>query len=360
MTPADFELERFFAKHEFAVKHLMCASDCESMSVRELLALEPGATERLLDQRLGYSESPGSPELREAICGLYTATKPEHVLAFTGAQEPIFAFMNVALRPSDDVIVHVPCYQSLHEVARAAGANVIPWEAREADAWQPDVDALKSLVTPRTKCIVVNSPHNPTGALLSRDRFDALIVFARERGLWLFSDEVYRGLEADPATRNPAACDVYERAVSLGTTAKTYGLAGLRIGWLAGHDAALFERLAAFKDYTTICNAGPSELLSALALRHAETLAGRCREIIAGNVKRFDAFARAHEIEWVPPRAGSIAFARKAGAPAWCEALLTYKGVLFAPGRLFGHTRDGDHFRVGLGRTTFAAGLAAI
>src|SRR5262249_44626246 len=154
-----------------------------------------------------------------------------------------------------------------------------------------DPDALPQLVSPRTRGIVINSPHNPTGALLSRDRFEAIVRFARERGLWLFSDEVYRGLEQNPAERNPAACDVYERGISLGSTAKTYGLAGLRIGWIATRDASLYARLAAFKDYLTICNSATGELLSALALRHAEAIAARNRSIVTANIERFAHFA---------------------------------------------------------------------
>ena len=137
----DFALERFFARHEFAVKHLMCASDCESMTTEELLAYEPGAAELLLDQRLGYTETLGNPALRAAIAGLYTGTKPDQTLVFSGAQEPIFAFMNVVLEPGDSAVVHVPCYQSLVEVARAIGAEVKPWIARETNAWQLDPGA---------------------------------------------------------------------------------------------------------------------------------------------------------------------------------------------------------------------------
>ncbi len=261
MKLEDFALERFFAKHEHKVKHLMCASDTQTTTVAQILALDPEAEEKLLAMPLLYTETLGHPDLRSAIASLYARTSASQVLVFTGAQEPIFAFMNVMVGAGDDVVVHTPCYQSLHEVARAAGAGVIEWRAQESSQWQLDPDDLSKLVTPRTRGIVINSPHNPTGAVLTRDRFDAIVAFARTRGLWLFSDEVYRGLERGPA--NPSACDVYERAICLGTTAKTYGLAGLRIGWIATQDAAVLERLHAYKDYLTICTAGPSELLAA-------------------------------------------------------------------------------------------------
>jgi aspartate/methionine/tyrosine aminotransferase len=351
----EFGLERFFSKHEFKVKHLLCASNIEAMSVRELLALDPAATERLMSLQLGYTETLGHPELREAIGGLFES-KPQ-VLVFTGAQEPIFTFMYTQLAPGDDLIVHVPCYQSLHEVARHVGAGVIPFHARPEARWQLDPDELAKLVTPKTRGIVINSPHNPTGAVLTRDRFDAIVSFARERGLWLFSDEVYRGLEI--GERNPSAVDVYERAFCLGTTAKTYGLAGLRIGWIATHDQATFDRLHAFKDYLTICNAAPSELLTSVAMRHAEELAARGRKIVAENTKLWTAFMQKHaELSWVAPLGGSTAFVKRAGGEAWCALLLEKKGIAFAPGRLFGG--DSEHFRVGLGRSGLAAGLLAL
>jgi len=349
----EFGLERFFAKHEFRVKHLMCASNIEPMSVGELLKLEPAAHDRLMNLSLGYTDTWGSAELREAIGTLYK-TNPG-VLVFTGAQEPIFTFMYTQLGPGDDVIVHVPCYQSLHEVARHVGAGVTAY--RGGKDWQLDPDDLPKLLTPRTRGIVINSPHNPTGMVLTRERFEAIVAFARKHGLWLFSDEVYRGLELGAA--NPAAVDVYERAFCLGTTAKTYGLAGLRIGWIATHDAAALERSAAFKDYLTICNSGPSEVLSAVCMRQGETLAARGRQIVAENTKLFTAFLKQHpELSWVPPLGGSTGFVHRQGADAWCAELLERRGIAFAPGRLFGG--GDDHFRVGLGRAGFAEGLAAL
>lgn len=358
MRLADFALERFFARHEFAVKHLMCASDCESMTTEELLAYEPGAAEALLDQRLGYTETLGNPALRAVIAGLYTKISPDQVLVFSGAQEPIFAFMNVILGAGDHAVVHVPCYQSLLEVPRAAGAAVTPWVAREASSWQLDPDELPKLLRDDTRCVVINSPHNPTGAVLTRERFDAIVAAARQRGLWLFSDEVYRELEYEPGTRNPAACDIYEKAVSLGTTAKAYGLAGLRIGWIATQDRVLLTKLAAFKDYLTICNSAPGELLAMVGLKHHEELAARAREIVQGNLKLFEPFAKSYGLTFVTPTGGSTLFAYRQGGERWCEELLHLRGVAFAPGKLFGG--EHDHFRVGLGRKAFAAGLDAI
>lgn len=359
MTIRDFALERFFAKYEFSVKYLACASDPDSMSIRELLALEPKASDQFMSMGLGYGDSRGSAGLRMAIARLYEGIKAHDVLVHAGAEEAIFAFMNVVLSPGDHIVVHTPAYQSLYEVAVSLGAEVSKWEAREADGWQPDVDELKKLVRPNTKVIVINSPHNPTGASISRDRLDAIVSIAREFNAWLFGDEVYRGLEHS-TDRKPSVVELYERGVSVGAMAKTYGLAGLRIGWLVARDRSLLDRVAAFKDYLTICSAGPSEFLAEVALKHAEKLAERSRAIVRQNIdlmqelidKRPDIFS------WVRPVAGTTGFVRFKGASAetWSRELLANSGVLFLPGPLFDFTDT--HFRVGLGRASLKDAIA--
>lgn len=353
-----FALERFFAKHEFAVKHLACASDPDALSIREVLELEPGSESKFLELGLGYGESVGQPELRQAIAALFTGIAPEDTLVHAGAEEAIFALMHVLLGAGDHAIVHTPAYQSLYEVAESAGAAVSRWEAREADDWQPDVSALERLIRPETKLLVINSPHNPTGALLTRDRLDAIVALARRHGLWLFGDEVYRGVEYG-APRNPSVVELYERGVSLGATAKVYGLAGLRIGWLVCRDRALLERVATFKDYLTICSPRPSEFLAAIALRHAEQLASRTRKIVEANVPLVQELvdARPDLFSWVRPVAGTTAFVRylPGGAEKWANELLARTGVLFLPGPLFDFTDT--HFRVGLGRSALATAL---
>ena len=356
-----FALERFFAKHEFSVKHLACASDPDSLSVREVLALEPGSEAKFLELGLGYSESVGQPELRAAIAALFKGLAPEDTLVHAGAQEAIFAFMHVLLAPGDHAIVHTPAYQSLYEVAEAAGATVTRWEAREADGWQPDVDALARLIRPDTKLIVINSPHNPTGASISRDRLEAIVALARKHGLWLFGDEVYRGVEYG-APRNPSVVELYERGVCLGSTAKVYGLAGLRIGWLVCRDRSLLETVAAFKDYLTICNPGPSEFLAAIALRHAEQLAARTRKIVEANVPLVQRLIDDHpeRFSWVRPVAGTTAFVRylPGSAQQWSAGLLAGSGVLLLPGPVFEFSDT--HLRIGLGRSALAACLPLI
>lgn len=357
-----FKLERYFARYEFSTEYLLCSSDCESMNIGDLLALEPGAEEAFAGQWLGYTESTGGMELRRTICGLYRGIEPDNVLVHTGAEEAIFLFMHAILEPGDHVIVHWPCYQSLFEVARTIGCEVSLWKAREEDGWNPGVEALEGLLRPNTRAIILNTPHNPTGFLMPRAEFEAVSAIAREAGALLFSDEVYRESEYDPHTRLPAACDLGEHAVSLGVMSKTYGLAGLRIGWIATQNRGVFDRMASLKDYTTICNSAPSEFLAALALRHRELLAERNVGIIQHNLDVIeDLFARhAALFTCVLPRAGSMAFPRYLGGnvDAFCDKLVRRAGVLLLPGSIYND--DGDHFRLGLGRLNLPAAVARL
>jgi aspartate/methionine/tyrosine aminotransferase len=354
-----FKLERYFARYEFTAPYLLCTSDCESMTLNELLALEPGARERFGDLWLGYTESLGDPALREAIATLYAQIDPDQVLVHAGAEEGIFNFMNVALDPGDHIVVHAPYYQSLATVARGIGAKVTLWQGDPHNGWALDLDMLESLVTPRTRVVVLNVPHNPTGYLPARQFMLELSRLSDRYGFVVFSDEVYRGLEFDPADRLPAFADINPRAVSLGVMSKTYGLAGLRIGWIATRNRGIFERMAAFKDYTSICSSAPGEFLATLALRHAGRISERNLEIIRRNVDLLDDFFAEHEelFAWSRPRAGSIAFPEllQGDVDLLCADLVEKKGVLLVPGTMYGEGYN--HFRVGFGRKNFSEGL---
>jgi len=361
-TLAPFALERYFARHEFHTRHLLCTSDCESMSVGELLGLEEGAGEGLKRHWLGYTESTGSPSLRGEISRLYTSVGPEDVLVHAGAEEAIFLFMHAVLSAGDHVVVHEPSYQSLHEVARSIGCDIASWRAREEDGWALDSDELVRLLRPSTKAIVLNTPHNPTGFLMQPGDFRRVVRIAEERGIVLFSDEVYRGLEPDPSLRLPAACDAGPTAVSLGVMSKAYGLAGLRIGWVATRNAAVLARMASLKDYTTICSSAPSEYLAELALRHGEEIVERNRSIIAANLPVVSGLFARHpdRFSWVPPSAGPIAFPRLLGEEVerFCDEIVRRAGVLLLPGTVYGD--GGNHFRIGLGRCGVPEAVAAL
>lgn len=363
MKVEPFLLERFFAEHEFSARHLLCASDCETLSLGELLALEPGAKERFSALRLGYTETAGSPGLRRAIASLYEGIGADDVLVFSGAEEAIFIFMNAVLAAGDGIVVHSPCYQSLASVAGAAGCRVTRWPAAAGRGWALDPGDLAALAVPGTRAVAVNFPHNPTGFLPERERFAAITELACRRGLILFSDEVYRFLEYDPADRLPAACELYEKGVSLGVMSKAFGLAGLRLGWVACRDRGILRAMAGMKDYTTICAAASSEFLAEVALHRRKELLGRCLGTVRANLGLLERFLERHgdRFSWVRPKAGPVAFPAlrlAEDSDDFCSRLLREQGVLLAPGRLF--QAAPAHFRVGFGRADFADGLAGL
>ena len=348
-----FALERYFARHEFTARRLLGSSDPESMTLGELLELEPGAEERLGELWLGYTDSQGDPALREAIASLYTTASASDILVFVGAQEPIFAFMNVTLGPGDHLVAHSPGYQSHFEAAKATGAEVSLWEGDPEAGWALDPAELKRLLRPNTRAILVCAPHNPTGFLFEKEAWLEVVAIAREAGVWLFSDEVYRGLEHDPADRLEAACDLYDRAISLNCLSKAYGLAGLRLGWIVTHDRFLHQELAAFKDYLTICTPAPSEFLGTIAIRNAETLYARSRRRLITNLDHLERFFDRHSDRFAfhRPRAGSTTFPRylKGSADAFCENLVHQTGIMLVPSTRFDF---GDaHLRFGYGRS---------
>ena len=356
-----FRIEKYYERYEFTTRYMLSSSDCESRTIAELLSFEPDARDRLFELRCGYTESPGSPELREAIAAIYDSVHSDEVVVTSCAEEAIFLVYHVLLGPGDHAVVETPCYESALQLARSTGAEVSEWRRRYEDRWTHNLGSLAGLVQPGTRVLYVNQPHNPTGTLMDRATCDAVAELAQDRGVTLFSDEVYRELEHDPTDRLPAACDRDERAVSLGSVSKSYGLPGLRIGWIATHDDTLRRAVIDLKHYTTICASAPSEQLSALALRHRGELLARNSGIVRRNLGVLDGFFRRHAevFEWVRPVASPIGFPRVSGLgdlDRLCERLAG-AGVLLLPGSVYD---EPDHVRFGFGRSNLPEALAIL
>ncbi len=359
----DFAIERYFARWEFAVRHQLSASDVEPWTLSELLRIaDDDSRSRWEKLSLGYTESAGLPALRQEIAHQYRDIAPERVLVFSGAEEGILLAMLSALNAGDEAIVVTPAYQSLYSVAESIGARVVPVQLRMEDGWRLDPERIAGARTPRTRMIVVNFPHNPTGAHIDATTQCRLVEIADEAGAILFSDEVYRGLEYDAMDRLPAAADLSPTAVSLGVMSKAFAMAGLRIGWLATRNPQFLDRIARLKDYTTICNSAPSEILALMALRAGDSVLARSRDIVAANVVELRRFLDAHDsrVRCVAPKAGSVAFPRfiLLDAAEISEQLATTGIALLMPGTVFG--ADPRHFRLGLGRRGLAEGLSAL
>jgi aspartate/methionine/tyrosine aminotransferase len=364
----DFRLETFFSRWEFTARYNLGASDAETFGLTAILALADERDRAAWESiRFGYTPTMGSPELRAAIAGTFSGLDPADVLCFAGAQEAIYCVMHALLSANDHAIVLVPNYQSTEEVPLAI-CEVTGIELREEEGWALDVEELRAALRPNTRLIAINFPNNPTGKVIDQETMDAVVAIAAERGLWLFSDEVYRGLERDRVTPLVPAAQVYDRALSLGVASKAYGLAGLRIGWMACRDREALARMERVKHYLSICNAAPSELLATIALKARDELLARNRRIVTANLGLLRNFAARHPalIEWYEPDGGCIAFPRYLGAEGveeFCRSAVEEASVILLPGSLFESRllpRRWERFRIGFGRADFATGLAAL
>ena len=360
MQIAPFTLEQFFAQYEFTTPWILCASDCETMSIGELLNLAGQPMTALADLTLSYTHSQGDPQLRQQIASRYPGITAEEVVVAV-PEEGIFLTMHTLLQPGDHVVVLTPAYDSLLNLAHHLTGNVTRWEIKaEQGRWGLDLDQLRDIVTPQTRLIVVNFPHNPTGYLPTPEEFRAIVELARQHNIWLFCDEMYRGLEPTNDQTLPSAVTLYDRAIILTGLSKVHGLPGLRHGWLIVRDALVRAQLINWKHYTTICPSAPSDWLALAALAAEPALIERNRGIIAQNLAVAELFfARWPDLfTWRPPLAGSVALVGLAvpSAAAYCEQLAEEQGILLLPSSCLGY---GDkHIRLGLGRRNFGEGLA--
>ncbi|MER5969026.1 aminotransferase class I/II-fold pyridoxal phosphate-dependent enzyme [Streptomyces sp. NPDC002055] len=354
----DFRLETYFSRWEFTARHHLTASDVQTMTMAELLSLA-GEEDRCAWETLslGYTETFGDPELRRVIAETYTHAGADDVICFAGAEEALYLAMQVLLEPGDHAVVITPNYQAAETVplslCEVTGVALDPQED-----WALDLDRVAAALRPTTRVVSVNFPNNPTGKVIAAEDFARLAELCDERGIHLFSDEVYRGLERDTARTLPQAADLSERALSLNVTSKSLGLPGLRVGWIACRDRELRSRLERAKHYTTICNSAPSELLARIALRARDRILDRNRALIAGNLPAFDAFFAEFDglFQWQAPDGGCVAFPRYLGSDgveAFCTELVEQAGVLLLPASIYQSELTAtptDRFRIGIGR----------
>jgi aspartate/methionine/tyrosine aminotransferase len=369
----DFKLETYFSTWEFTAQHHLTASDAESMTVAELLAL--GTDQDRLDYQnlhLGYTPTWGTDALREAIADTYDGVDPADVLAFAGAGEPLFWAMQLFVEPGDHVIVNVPNYQSIESIPLATGVDVegLPlWTGEGADLqWTLDLERFESMLRPTTRLVSVNFPNNPTGFVPDHETWAAFNELCHERGIRVVSDEVYRGVEIDPTRTIAAAAEINPTALTISVTSKAYGLPGLRVGWVVSKDHGALDRLERAKHYTSICNSGPSEQLAVVALRNGQQILDRNRAICAANdvlVTEFMA-ERSDLFDYRTPDGGCVSFPRYTGpgdVNDFCTAAVEESGVLLLPMSVYvselGQVPT-DRFRIGIGRTSVPDSLTAL
>lgn len=367
-TLPDFRLETHFSQWEFKARYHMTASDAESMTLRDLLDMatqeERDAFENLW---LGYTETFGAPDLRATIATTYENREASEILCFAGASEGIFAANNVLLDSDSHAIVVTPNYQS-HETLPIAICEATGVPLDPEDDWSLDIDRVAASIKPNTRLVTINFPHNPTGTILPLDRYEALIALCRKHGIYILHDEIFHGLGATGTQHLPFVGDVYERGLSLNVMSKSYGLPGLRIGWIACQDADVISRMERMKHYLSISNSGPSERLAGIALRNRARILARNCAIVDVNLPKWDAFfARYPDLfEWKRPSGSCMGFPRykgEEGVAVFTETLVEESGVLFLPSTIYSSDlgpTPSDRFRLGYGRTGLDEGIKAL
>lgn len=350
----EFKLERYFDTHEFTAKYLLSSSDCDGFALSKILEVADTSELQLWENlTLGYTESQGHPLLRESILSFYQTNNINQVLVASPG-ELNFIAMNVLLTPKDHVICISPSYQSLYEIVRSIGCDLTYWKPNEEN-WQFDVSELEKLIQVNTKLIIINFPHNPTGSYLDIHELNTIVEFARKHGIYIFSDEMYHQLAMNAPVLPPIS-DIYEKGISLWGTSKSFGLAGLRIGWLVSQDTMLLKKILAFKDYLSICNSAPSEILSIIALRHSEHFILPNLAKIKSNIALFTSFIEQYPFitSFTTPRAGSTAFVKinsKNTALAFSNHMVEKAGIMTVPAEMFEY--EGKYLRIGFGRENF-------
>jgi len=349
-------LEHWMREYYFDTDVDIGSSGVQDFAMKDLKEMLPGLDEDMERIVFHDSQTLGGPELRQAIAGRWSDGDPDRVMATHGSSEANFLIMNALLRPDDEVVVLDPCYPQLYLIAQTLGCRLKKWPLRFEDGYVPDVDVLKGLLGPRTRMVVVNFPHNPTGATLSGEQQGELIAAVARSGAYLVWDNAFSELTwGAPPLPDPTAR--YERAIAMGTLSKGYGLPGLRVGWCIGAPATL-QALVHLRDYVTLHLSPLVELIARRAIEHADKLVRRRSAQALANRARVAAWMEEHRelVQWVPPQGGVCAFPRFTGVEdteSLCRDLAREHRVLLVPGNCFEHPR---HVRLGFGGASPAVG----
>jgi aspartate/methionine/tyrosine aminotransferase len=303
----------------------------------------------------------------------------ENILCLAGAGEGLYAVAKVLLEAGDHVLVPTPNYQSAEtvplSVCEVTGiplrrtAPLMGPGTQARGGWRLDPEDVRAAIRPNTTLLSLNFPHNPTGMLMTPEDLDGVIALCRHHGIYILCDEVYRGVELEPADRIPHIADVYERGISLNVISKAYGLPGLRIGWIASQDTSLLQKVERYKHYLSICNSAPSELLTLIALKARGSILARNHALLRENVMLLEQLFADFPgvVDWQRPQGGCVAFPRctaPEGGEAFCRKLIEESGVLLLPSSIYASELTDvpqDHFRIGFGRgRMFREGVVAM
>lgn len=354
MKVAPALLEEWLREYYFDTEIDIGSSGVQNFSLAELRQVVDITEKELNDVVFDDSPTYGHPRLRRAIAEQWGNGDPRHVMATHGSSEVIFLVINALLRPGDEVVALDPCYFSYRNMAESKGCELKSWRLRFEKKFVPDFDEIKKLITPRTRMVMVNFPHNPTGASVSSEQQRELIRVTARAGAYLVWDTALAALTHDgPPLPDPHL--LYERAISIGTLSKAYGLAGLRVGWCQAAPE-IIEQFVHLRDYTTLYLSPLVELIATRAVEQADGILRVRLPQAQANLEILGHWIDEHAelVEWVRPRGGVTAFLRfryVSNVEDFCRRLAEERGVLLVPGRCFSFE---DHVRLGFGGPTAA------
>lgn len=350
----------FFAQLPYRPRYNLSDACGATATLNDLLSEDEMA--RLAAVPLIYGSAPGRDDLRAAIYNLYKSQYPDlgpdHITVLSGTEEGLFSIMACLLNPADEVIGFLPSYPSLSDLPACFGAVFKAVHLQEQRQWQPDLAEFAALITPRTKAIVINSPHNPTGMTLSQAWLDELLALCEKHGLYLIADDVFvfSDFAGIPCRRNVLQ---YDKAILANVLSKTFGLAGVRIGWVMTRNLALTTSIRNLKTYNSICQSQLDEQVACFVLQKAEAIIRKNNSIVRANVEAFDGFVANHEfLRWLRPTAGIVGLVHSSEPIEQLLKRWFARDVMALPGEIFGIA--GDYFRVGFGKADFAEALVRI
>ncbi|MDO4622942.1 MAG: aminotransferase [Eubacteriales bacterium] len=366
MNIKPFAVEEWMNKYETGAKYNIAETCVDSVSLDELFELTKTDKEKFLGdfcaRRLTYGDIEGLPELKKGICSLYKTLKPEEIVTTHGASGANHHVFYTLVQPGDRVISITPTYQQLYSIPESYGADVQFLHLTKENGYLPDLNELKSLLTPNTKMICINNPNNPTGALMSTELLQSIVKLAREVDAYVLCDEVYRHLTQDD-TWSTSIVDLYEKGISVSSMSKVFSLAGLRLGWIASHDMQFVRSCFSHRDYNLVSCGVFDEVVASIALQNKDVLLERNRRMVRRNLSILDAWVKAEPaVQYQKPQAGTTAlvfYDMQIPSVEFCDRMYYETGAFVTPGDCF---EEPFSFRIGYAceEDVLRAGLDAV
>ena len=352
MNMSKFLVDAYFTEHEPQAKYMMGSSDPESLSLREAA---PDLS-KYSGEPLEYALGNGWLPLREKLAGLYKTVNADQIIVMNGGEETIYVTMRALLRPGDELLVQMPSYQSLTVIAKEIGCHINEYRPSFENGWQLDSDELQAKITPKTRGLILNYPHNPTGVCLTYKEMETIVHICQEHDLYLISDEAYRFLRLDESCTDASFADLYDRSIVLESFSKTFAAPGLRLGWIAVKDPDLRNKLLAYRHFTSTCTNLPCQWIAGELLNKQNEIIARNNAIVKKNAALLEPFIERHRdlFSYVPPKGATMTYVRLRdglSASTFCQKLLEETGILIIPSSVL---EDSDKYlRIGLCRESF-------